>query len=87
MRFNIYDTMISPPIDIIDATEKLLLSLDKREFEIALHRWGSGKYIQYDEIGKEYNLTRERIRQIIVKIKNKFINRNKKYFDDWRSFF
>lgn len=87
MNSPILDKIINPDDDLIEATEKFILTLDEREFQISMQRWGSGKYIQYEVIGKEYNLTRERIRQIIVKIKNKFINRNKKYFDNWRRFF
>jgi len=87
MNSPILDKIINPDDDLIEATEKFILTLDEREFQISMQRWGSGKYIQYEVIGKEYNLTRERIRQIIVKIKNKFINRNKKYFDNWQRFF
>ncbi|PJB00566.1 MAG: hypothetical protein CO128_00350 [Ignavibacteriales bacterium CG_4_9_14_3_um_filter_30_11] len=73
--------------DIIVATDDVFSSLEQREIDIARQRWGTERYVHYDDIGKNYNLTRERIRQILVKIKNKFVKRNEKYFNEWFKLF
>ena len=73
--------------DIVTATDDVFSSLGSREIDIASQRWGTGKYMYYEEIGKNYNLTRERIRQLSARIKRNFIKRNKSHFDEWRRLF
>ncbi|WP_226894858.1 sigma factor-like helix-turn-helix DNA-binding protein [Oceanobacillus oncorhynchi] len=52
--------------------------IDQRDWEIMLLRL-NGKTLE--EIGEKYNITRERIRQIIKKNLDKMFNRYLKYFD------
>ena len=49
--------------------EKILAPLDDRERRIIVRRFGldTGEPASLDEIGQEFNLTRERIRQIEVR--------------------
>ncbi len=42
MNSPILDKIINPDDDLIEATEKFILTLDEREFQISMQRWGSG---------------------------------------------
>lgn len=54
----------SPPIQILS---NLLDKVDIRTREIILMRWGNEKVRSLEEIGEQYKISRERVRQIIFK--------------------
>jgi len=89
------DKIISPDQEasrriLRDQIEEILSSLSDKEREIVEMRNGLGEYEGYqhtlEEVGQEFNVTRERIRQIEAKVHEKLrgndkINRLKNYFD------
>ncbi len=57
--------------EIISKIDAYFLSIDIREREIALLRWQENKSLE--EIGKRFNITRERVRQITHRLMNNFV--------------
>jgi len=55
--------------DLCQGVEKVLTTLDERERRVLLLRYGlrDGHYRTYEEVGGEFEVTRERIRQIEMK--------------------
>jgi hypothetical protein len=70
---------------IIHAIEYVLSNISIKELDICNKRWVEGNTL--DEIGHIYNLTRERIRQILEKVTNKVSSNFDFLFINWRYFF
>ena len=70
------DTVIEK--DIADSVDTILSTLTKKEKEIIRLRYGftNGKAMTLEEIGQQYGVTRERIRQIEAKAIKKLKGRN-----------
>ncbi len=62
--------MFSNIEEIVSKIDKYFLNIEKRDLEIALLRWQENKSL--NEIGCTYNITRERVRQIAIRILNHF---------------
>ncbi len=56
--------------EITSKIDDYFLNIDKRELEIALLRWQENKSLK--EIGQRFNITRERVRQITLRLMNNF---------------
>ncbi len=61
-------------LEDLQKISRVLEAFNKRELEILVFRWGfkDGKKHSLEEAGKEFGVTRERIRQIESKILEKF---------------
>lgn len=81
----IEDTSVANPLDIAlqqnlrEAVEQLLLTLNERERTVIQMRLGIGMPREYtlEEVGRQFNVTRERIRQIEAKALKKLRNTSK----------
>jgi len=61
---NLKNEIENNPLDLID---NYILGLDQRTKEILMLRWNNDNIVAFNQIGFKYNLTRERVRQIIEK--------------------
>ncbi|RIY34402.1 RNA polymerase sigma factor RpoD [Psittacicella hinzii] len=81
----IEDTSVANPLEIAlqqnlrEAVDQLLLTLNERERTVIQMRLGIGMPREYtlEEVGKQFNVTRERIRQIEAKALKKLRNTSK----------
>ncbi len=88
----IEDTNAQAPIaaatssGLTDATKHILDTLTPREAKVLRMRFGIGMHTDHtlDEVGKQFNVTRERIRQIEAKALNKL--RHRSHFEELRTF-
>ncbi|RIY33954.1 RNA polymerase sigma factor RpoD [Psittacicella melopsittaci] len=79
------DTSVANPLEIAlqqnlrEAVDQLLLTLNERERTVIQMRLGIGMPREYtlEEVGKQFNVTRERIRQIEAKALKKLRNTSK----------
>ena len=60
---------------IDDEVNELVGYLDDRERFILTNRFGIGKHLTLEMIGEQFLITRERVRQIESKMRNKLVNR------------
>ncbi|MBI3123582.1 MAG: hypothetical protein HYZ10_04180 [Ignavibacteriales bacterium] len=66
---------------------RVLKNISERELEILKMRWSDNKLTSLEEIGFYYNLTRERIRQIIQRVINKTLTQLTSEAENYRNMF
>ena len=71
-------------LNLLLAIQNYFSKISCRELDIALQRWGMGRCTSYSKIGLKYNITKERIRQILEQIKRNFQWEFESNFDEWR---
>lgn len=67
---NEFTPIESAPPSLAESLTMLLFSFDEREYAIATQRLMAEQPSTLDEIGKEFNITRERVRQIEKALRN-----------------
>lgn len=67
---NEFTPIESAPPSLAESLTMLLFSFDEREYAIATQRLMAEQSSTLDEIGKEFNITRERVRQIEKALRN-----------------
>ncbi len=69
--------MVTSPVKLNDLTSTLLEALDERSRDVMLRRFGikTGDVETLESIGKEYGITRERVRQIESQAKKMLASR------------
>lgn len=67
---NEFTPIESAPPSLAESLTMLLFSFDEREYAIATQRLMAEQPSKLDEIGKEFNITRERVRQIEKALRN-----------------
>lgn len=70
---NEFTPIESAPPSLAESLTMLLFSFDEREYAIATQRLMAEQPSTLDEIGKEFNITRERVRQIEKALRNEII--------------
>ncbi len=80
---SIQNSEVNSTFNFVTAIEDLFSEINKRDLEIALQRWSYGKLIHYAEIGKKYNITRERVRQILYQIIKNLKTKYRYYLNEW----
>ena len=73
---------------LVDTTHKMLASLTARENKVLRMRFGIrlNKDLTLEEVGKQLDVTRERVRQIESKALRKMRNRKRKQAEELRHF-